>query len=149
MSNDPFKHITKEYQSKLSAIFAKYDKLTEPLSEQIVRTQPMAIEDMPALKVAVERWTVYSFTLPVKYTKKIAFGFASKDEAEDYIARKLLKKDEDGNIIRKSIKEDDKEYIVHYSTILDSIEQVDVYYNDPKITTVGNELETVLKEFLS
>jgi hypothetical protein len=144
-----FQDIKPYYSNKLKEIFAKYDDAVEPITEKVVRTQPLAPEDLPKAKVIVERWTVYSFTLPVHKTKKLAYGFATREEAHDYIKRVLTKKDEDGKIIQKTFKDGDNDYTVHYDTIRESSEQVDVYYNEPTITTVGNDKEDVLKEYLS
>lgn len=143
-----FQDIKPFYSKKLTDIFAKYDKAMEPLAETVVKTQPLSLADLPPIKVIVERWTVYSFTLPVYRTKKIAFGFNTKEEAQEYINKKLTKRDEDGKIIQKIFTEDNVEYTVHYDAIRESSEQVDVYYNEPQITTVGNDKEAVLQEYL-
>lgn len=146
-SKDGFSQISADYKKKLSSIFRKYDDALKPELTQ-VDTQP--IEPETIQKATVERWTVYSFTLPVKVTKRLAFGFENKELAQEFINSHLVKKDENGEIIQKFLKDSDgNEYHVKYDTIRESVEDVDIFYNDPEITTEGNDKEEVLKAWNS
>lgn len=152
---DNFNSITNEFQKRMSDVFRKYDEAVAPKARydepekkslSDVDTQPLAPEDLP--KIRIERWMVYSFSLPVRFSKKIAFGFNSKEEAQEYIDKILTKRDQDGVVIEKKIEVDDIEYLIKYDTIRDSVEEVNIYENPPEITTVGNDKETVLQEWI-
>ena len=86
-----------------------------------------------------ERWTVYKFTVPIKFSEKIAFGFPSKEIAKKFISDHLKP---------KTIDIGDMEYHVRYDVILESREEINVFYNDPEMTTVGNNRETILSNWL-
>jgi len=107
-------------------------KIKEIDSPSIIDTQPI-----PEFKIE-ERWTVYSFSVPIKYSKKVAFGFESQEEAKRFIKEHL--KD-------KTIESDGITYYLRYDVIFESREEINVFYNDPQITTVGNEPNQVFDEW--
>ena len=147
-SKDNFKEIGDNYRNKMKNIFRKYEiQEIQPIEEQVVITQPISNELLKT--VTVERWTVYSFTLPVKVTKRLAFGFDSKEKAQEYIDQHLVKKNKIGEIIPKTIyDEDGNKYNVWYDSIRESVEDVNIYSNPSDITSVGNDREKVLQNWL-
>ena len=149
MGKDNIGEIRAYYSSQLADIFRKYDikPKEEPRKEEPVAEQTQPLEEVIE-KIQLERWTVFSFTLPVKITKRIAFGFESKDAGKDFINQHLVKRDDTGNVIQKTLHIDGVDYNINYDVIRESTEEIDVYANDPELTTVGNNREDVLRRWL-
>ena len=153
MSNDNIHDITTDYKKRMSAVFRKYDEkpiepvkvAPTPVELTPIDTQPIAPQDVPTS--VIDSWTVYSFTLPVHTSKKIAFGFESKKDAQDFINTHLVARNDDGLILRKGFDIGDIHYTIYYDVMKDSRTQINVFANPSKYTTVGNDKETVYKEW--
>lgn len=155
MEKDTFSEVTKTYQKKMADLFKRYEikdvpkekpvEEPKPVTPQNERTQP--IEPVPVFE---ERWTVYSFTLPIKRTRRVAFGLASKEAAERFIKENLLKRNDNDELIQKHVTIGDEDYLVFYDVIRESVERKTEieYYNEPDVTTVGNNHEDVLKAWV-
>ncbi len=115
------------------------DRFTE-FCRQLDAPKPRYDEQEP-VKVSVERWTVYSFTLPIKYSKKIALGFESRVQAQAFIGRHLSQK-------AKELEIDGLTYSVHYDVIRDSRGEIDIYFNEPPVTVSGNDPHAVLEQWV-
>lgn len=135
------------YQSKLQRISQEIDAEQAPKPRYDL---PPVDALAPPIPKTLERWTVYMFTLPIKYTKKVALGFESKAAAQRFIKERLSKPQTDqfGNIVPKVIEEDGIEYIVKYDVMRDSLEDIDLYGNDPGITVYGNDKEAVYDKWV-
>lgn len=113
---------------------AKVKEIDTPILEEV----KAPLKEIPKT-VTQERWTVYSFSVPIKYSKKLAFGFESRQAAQQFI-KDWCK--------AKSVIVDEVTYHIRYDVILESREQVDVLYNDPEITIVGNDKDVVLESWI-
>lgn len=110
--------------------------------ELVEQTVPIEVKpEEPIRQKIEERWTVYLFTVPVRYSKKIAWGFESKQEAEKFIRERLEKK-------QKSVEDELGTYHIRYDVILESREEIDVYANDPKMTSVGNNYDKIWERWV-
>jgi len=112
---------------RLRKIISKYEEPT------IETTQPI-----DHFKIE-ERWTVYLFSVPIKFSKKIAWGFESKEEAQRFIT---------GHLKNKTLEIEDITYHIIYDVIFESREEIDVLYNDPVYTTVGNEKDVIMEKWV-
>lgn len=123
-------------------LYQKAREIDESAGEIIDETKKM-IESLPR-KMTVERWTVYAFTLPHTTVRRVAVGFESREAARDFIENHLAHKK------RAEPYENDGGHRCHtkYDVIRESREEIDVYYNDPTMTTVGNERVDVLERWL-
>lgn len=105
----------------------------EPIVPDVIE-----VEDHEVLE---ERWMVYYFTLPIKMSKKVAWGFPSKEAAQWFAG--FLQKRRPSSIVFE-----DKHYEICYEVVLESREKINLFYNDPIRTTVGNDLEKIIERWL-
>ena len=129
-----------------SSLLEKFKKRSQEIDTQLATSNAVVqintIPEVPVKKeeiVIEERWTVYLFSVPVRFSKKIAWGFPSKEAARFFISEHLKP---------KSIVVDEIEYHISYDVIFESREAIDLYYNESIRTTVGNNKEDVLKRWL-
>ena len=122
--------------------------------EEMGQEMPKPRYDEP--QAPTERWTVYSFTLPTRYSNKVALGFESKAAAQAFIEQHLIKRevrtDPEGNEYlmaqERAVEIGGERYSVHYDVIRDSRGAVDVYYNDRPVSTAGDNKEEVFRQWV-
>lgn len=86
-----------------------------------------------------ERWMVYSFSVPVKFSSKIAFGFESKELAQQFIKERM--KD-------KVIETETVTYHIRYGTMLESRDPINVFDNNIEVTNTGNDREIAFQNWI-
>lgn len=135
----------RNFSAELAARFKKINAKLDVVKVEET-TQPIEIDSK---SVIYERWTVYYFTLPVKYTKKIAWGFETKDQAKEFIRTQCEVRNDLGELIPQKMEDDNgKVYEIFYDTIRESREEINVYANDPLLTTHGNDRNKILERWL-
>ncbi len=122
----------------MNSLLERFNSRVSQIDRQSIPTEPVIQEQ----HFTEERWTVYLFTVPPMISKKVAFGFESKEVAKQFITDHLNKRPQGLTI-------GDTFVHVGYDVIFESREEINVFYNDPVLTTVGNVKEDVLERWLS
>lgn len=99
------------------------------------------LEDMIEELKDKETYVIYKRSLPPRISKIIAQNLESYKDALAFCKTMKLqtheKNDEQGN-----------RYMVYYDILPDGLRLKDVYYNDPKITTKGNDKKAVGRSYM-
>lgn len=114
------------------------------------------VEDIKVVKrhappaAPVDRWAVYKLTLPIKFSKLVATGFESKEDAARFIKMHMSTYDADGNYIPQVVhQEDGNEYTIVYEIFREAQGPLDLYYNDNQLTTVGRDIQKIEDRWLN